>query len=154
LLTLVLRSISSRLQCSKYLEFALRASSRDLVPELASECVSRWSRDHPLFAKYPVLLVRRLFNEVALSPYSPFIEHLTDFLLALSVPSMLGAQPVADLYSYMLRHLVRHLTSYDLRTFHNRGANYPDALALDTFLRAFISIVDRAPDAFDGTDLP
>jgi hypothetical protein len=41
----------------------------------------------------------------------------------------------------MLRHLVRHLTAFDLRTFHNRGANYPDALLLDALLKSYLKLI-------------
>jgi len=34
--------------------------------------------------------------------------------------------------------LHRHLTAYDLVTFHHRGANYPDALLLDAVLKSHI----------------
>jgi len=36
-----------------------------------------------------------------------------------------------------LRKIGRHLTAYDLVTFHHRGANYPDALLLDAVFSAF-----------------
>src|SRR5262249_27119318 len=47
-----------------------------------------------------------------------------------------------------LRQLGRHLTAYDLETFHHRGANYPDALVLDAALKAYLELVDCAPDEF------
>ena len=41
----------------------------------------------------------------------------------------------ADFLANLLRRLCRHLTAFDLVTFHHRGANYPDALLLDDALK-------------------
>ena len=58
---------------------------------------------------------------------------------------------VADTMSYMLRHLCRHLTAFDLKLFHNFGANYPDALFLDGLLKAYLRLVDSHPLLWIGT---
>src|SRR5262249_39737043 len=50
--------------------------------------------------------------------------------------------------SYFLRQTARHLTAYDLVTFHHRGANYPDALLLDTVLRAYLKRIEHSPALF------
>jgi hypothetical protein len=139
---------------AKLLEFVLRSVTKQEIAEVASLCFKKWSAHDEFNATFPEHICREIFNCVSLSPYTSFVENWTEFLTEVSATERLGPQRGADIFSYMLRHLVRHLTSYDLRTFHNRGANYPDALALDTFLRAFISVVDRCPEAFDGTDLP
>jgi hypothetical protein len=39
--------------------------------------------------------------------------------------------------------LARHLTAYDLITFHHRGANYPDLLLLDAALKAYVRLAER-----------
>jgi len=49
-----------------------------------------------------------------------------------------------------LRQLGRHLTAYDLVTFHHRGANYPDALLLDAALKNYLSLSERQPDLLMG----
>ncbi len=82
-------------------------------------------------------LMRMLFNHLALSPWTEFIPRLTRLLLRRP------DHEAASLLSYFLRHLVRHLTAYDLKTFHNRGANYPDALAIDLWLRELVGLLDR-----------
>jgi hypothetical protein len=64
---------------------------------------------------------------------------------ALADSERCGPGPVLDCLSFMLRHLVRHLTAFDLDRFHNRGANYPDALALDAWLKAFLAIAEQHP---------
>src|SRR5207249_2747834 len=40
------------------------------------------------------------------------------------------------------------LTAYDLINFHHRGANYPDALLLDTVLRAYLAQIEERPELF------
>jgi hypothetical protein len=60
----------------------------------------------------------------------------------------LSAAEVADLLGHLLRQTGRHLTAYDLVTFHHGGANYPDALLLDALLRAYLEAVDRDPPLF------
>lgn len=82
-------------------------------------------------------LMRTLFNHLALSPWTEFIPRLTRLVLRRP------PHEAATLLGYFLRHLVRHLTAYDLRIFHNRGANYPDALALDLWLRALIALLEQ-----------
>ena len=97
-------------------------------------------------------LFRELFNHVALSPYTDFCDRLLDALLALATPSEpVAVTAVADTMSYMLRHLCRHLTAFDLKLFHNFGANYPDALFLDGLLKAYLRLVDSHPLLWIGT---
>jgi hypothetical protein len=55
---------------------------------------------------------------------------------------------VVDFLGHLLRQLGRHLTAYDLVTFHHRGANYPDALLLDAVLKEYLAWADRRPDLF------
>jgi hypothetical protein len=87
-------------------------------------------------------LFRELFNQVALSPHTQFTAHLTLVLTAIAErPGYVDA--VLDTYSYMLRHLCRHLTAFDLRVFHNFGANYPDALFLDQLLKAYLALLSQ-----------
>jgi hypothetical protein len=115
-------------QCPQYalrrLEFALRSGD-----EAAAEAFL----NRPDFDD----LMRMLFNHLALSPWTEFIPRLTRLVLRRP------ACEAASLLGYFLRHLVRHLTAYDLRIFHNRGANYPDALALDLWLRELVGLLDR-----------
>jgi hypothetical protein len=55
-----------------------------------------------------------------------------------------------EFLNHLLLQLCRHLTAYDLVTFHHRGANYPDALLLDAALKAYLRIVDQHPQLFQG----
>jgi hypothetical protein len=139
-------------ELAKALELALRASTADAAPRLAAVLLDavggpdRAARVHSLLVA--------LFNGVALTPYTRFADNLIALLRHLAEAALLGPARVADIISYMLRHLVRHLTAFDLRTFHNRGANYPDALLLDGLLKLYLELVEQCPSAFHdgGTD--
>jgi hypothetical protein len=56
-----------------------------------------------------------------------------------------------DFCAHLLNKLHRHLTAYDLVTFHHRGANYPDALLLDAVLRAYLGLTEFA-EQFHGDE--
>jgi hypothetical protein len=49
----------------------------------------------------------------------------------------------------LLLQLCRHMTAYDLVTFHHRGANYPDALLLNAALRRFVCFITSFPFLYD-----
>src|SRR5262249_23679795 len=57
---------------------------------------------------------------------------------------------VVDFLGRLLRQVSRHLTAYDLVTFHHHGANYPDALLLDALLKAYLDLARRQPQLFSG----
>src|SRR5207248_2080236 len=58
----------------------------------------------------------------------------------------LAVEDFVDFLAWLQRQLGRHLTAYDLVTFHHRGANYPDALLLDAVLKETCHLVERRPD--------
>jgi hypothetical protein len=66
--------------------------------------------------------------------------------MELAAPERLGTAAVGDILSFMLRHLCRHLTAFDLTQFHNFGANYPDALFLDALLKAYLRSIESNTD--------
>lgn len=84
-------------------------------------------------------ILRAMFNLLVLSPYTCLVDNLVALLLHIDRPAAIGA------IGYMLRHLARHLNAFDLVRFHNRGANFPDALMLDALLRAFVPMLDDRP---------
>jgi hypothetical protein len=133
------------LAAAKALETALRAVGAQDVVRLAGRCWQRLGdgRGEPLIA-----VVRTMFGHLALSPYTPFFDRFTAWLMCLADGDLLRPAGVIDLVGYMLRHLVRHLTAFDLVTFHNRGTNYPDALALDALLKALLVLIDRHEELF------
>jgi hypothetical protein len=83
--------------------------------------------------------LRSLFNLLTLSPHTRLIDNLVALLRRLPV------ETGRDAAAYMIRHLVRHLNAFDLERFHNRGANYPDALLLDALVQLFIERLDDTP---------
>jgi hypothetical protein len=93
-------------------------------------------------------LLRTLFNEVALSPYTGFVDNALAFVRACMAAGYLAAKSAVDFLGYLLRQTVRHLTAYDLITFHHRGANYPDALLLDAVLKNYLNLIESNPDFF------
>jgi hypothetical protein len=78
-----------------------------------------------------------MFNDVSLSPWTELTRKVRAFLFALRRASVVTTEEVLDFVAGLLRRIARHLTAYDLVTFHHRGANYPDALLLYEMLEEF-----------------
>jgi hypothetical protein len=76
-----------------------------------------------------------VFNGVSLSPYTRFVDNV-QICLGVGAP----ASEILAVYTRLLNQLNRHLTAYDLVTFHHRGANYPDALLLDALLKTYVGM--------------
>ena len=95
-------------------------------------------------------LVRGLFNEVSLSPYGYLVNNALLFAWDLQHEALQWAA-VVDLLAHLLRLNGRHLSAYDLVTFHHRGANYPDALLLDEVLKDFLRRIFHSPQLFLDT---
>jgi hypothetical protein len=97
-------------------------------------------------------LLRALFNEVSLSPYTDLVEKTLAWLRALERGGHWTIAQAVDFLGWLLRQIGRHLTAYDLVTFHHRGANYPDALLLDAVLKEYLALAGWFPDPFRGDD--
>jgi hypothetical protein len=117
------------------------------MTEATGAFVARWSELDRSSGDLPALL-RTLFNEVSLSPYTDLVEKTLTFLHALEDGGHFQTDQVVDFLSYLLRHIGRHLTAYDLIVFHHRGANYPDALLLDAVLKEYLACIERRPLLF------
>src|SRR5262249_54365310 len=91
-------------------------------------------------------LLRSVFNDVSLSPWTDFAEKAVGFLSLLVEGGQIAVTEQVDVLGSLLRQLGRHLTAYDLITFHYRGANYPDALLLDLLLKEYLRLVERHPE--------
>lgn len=114
--------------------------------------VHHWSQCQRTSADLSALL-RTLFNQVSLSPYTDLVTKALAFLRALEESGIFRTEQVADFLSFLLRHISRHLTGFDLVLFHHQGANYPDALLLDAVLKESLALLDRGPDLFlDAAD--
>jgi hypothetical protein len=137
---------------TKWFELVLRSIGRAEVPNTAAELIARW-RDLGHSTDDLQNLLRSVFNDVALSPWTDFAERMLQFVEALQVLGALTISDRIDFLSYVLRNLGRHLTAYDLVTFHHRGANYPDGLLLDAVLRELLRLANENPSLFvSGTD--
>src|SRR5207248_9009402 len=86
------------------------------------------------------------FNAVALSPHTDFADQALTWLRGLTDRGVFTAAERVDFLAHLLRQLGRHLSAYDLITFHHRGSNYPDALLLDAVWREFVRAVERRPE--------
>lgn len=154
----------SQLERAKLLETVLRTiasptaqandeapASRHTMLSVATEFLAVWQGGGLTVADLFGVL-RTLFNQMALSPYTGFADRLLQFIDELLQMRFVSAGESLDLFGYFLRHLARHLTAFDLVTFHNRGANFPDALFLDGLLRAYLALAEQAPESVD--DMP
>lgn len=136
----------------KLLELLLRIPSAE-PSVLAAELTAAWRAKH--WTKRDVLpLFRRLFHEVALSPYTAFAAQTLAVLGQCVQGGFLTSADLADFLGFLLRQLVRHLTAYDLVNFHHRGANYPDALLLDLALNQLLQLAANEQALFAGCAAP
>jgi hypothetical protein len=96
-------------------------------------------------------LLQVLFNEASLSPYTDLVDKALHLIWLLETRGHIAPNQIADFLGSLLCQLGRHLTAYDLVTFHHRGANYPDALLLDAALKAFLELAERLPNLFESS---
>jgi hypothetical protein len=135
----------------KVLEALLRTVPAEDLRAATNLFVERWQWVGHGQEMLPGLL-RALFNEVSLSPWTDFTAKALRFVECLVERGNLTVAQQADFLGYLLRQLARHLTAYDLVTFHHRGANYPDALLLDEVLKAYLHLIEREPELFATAD--
>lgn len=131
----------------KLLETVLRATSQKQLSNIAKIFVGFWKDiGHSITDLSPLL--RELFDEVSLSPYTDFVKKTLEFVGLLEGQGTLTTSERIDFLSWLLRRINRHLTAFDLRTFHHRGANYPDALLLDAILKVYLQAIEDHPALF------
>jgi hypothetical protein len=147
LVTAALQPDLSWLETAKLLETLLRAAPLEDLQRATRLFAERWREVEHGHLEIPALL-RTLFNEVSLSPGTGLPERVLVFLSYLEEGRFLDSAAVVDFLSYLLRQIGRHLTAYDLVTFHHRGANYPDALLLDVVLKDYFGRLERRPTLF------
>jgi hypothetical protein len=151
LLTGALTSQRSLPETARLLEFVLRSAPASELEAAACRFAERWASLGHSPREIPRLL-RAVFNEVALSPWTDFAGNALTFLQLLVRQGTLTAEEEIDFLGYLLRQLCRHLTAYDLVIFHHRGANYPDALLLDIALKRYLALVAERPECFSSGD--
>jgi hypothetical protein len=93
-------------------------------------------------------LFTHLFDGVSLSPWTDLTDKLLAFVREVYSAELMSEYDVVRSLGYILRQIGRHLTAYDLVTFHHRGANYPDALLLDAVLKEYLGWAERFPHCF------
>jgi hypothetical protein len=140
----------SRREEARLLETFLHAAPFAELADASEVFLRRWSALGRTTADLTTLL-RMLFNEVSLSPWTDLVEKTLAFLRVLDQRGLLPADQVIDFLSYLLRHIGRHLTAYDLVVFHHRGANYPDALMLDAVLKEYLALIESRFELFAET---
>jgi hypothetical protein len=137
----------NRLEQARLMETFLRAVPETEWAVADEEFVRCWSelgrRPEELLA-----LLREMFNGVSLSPYTDLVDRTRALLRLLERQGFFTSAQVVDFLGHLLRQVGRHLTAYDLVTFHHRGANYPDALLLDAVLKDYLDYCERQPDLF------
>jgi hypothetical protein len=153
---LIERALSNEISAAeqpRLVEAVLRSIQPEDVPAVAGLLAARWQQ-LGRGAEDFLALCRRMFDEVALSPYTGFVDCTLNLLQCLTELRFLSVDQEIDFLGYLLRHVARHLTAYDLITFHHQGANYPDALLLDAVLKRLLERMEQSPALFldDATD--
>ncbi|MBI3823586.1 MAG: hypothetical protein HY289_13030 [Planctomycetes bacterium] len=115
----------ARAERAKLLEFVLRRGTWAAL--FFSTAIGSQSMSLPLW--------RAMFNSVSLSPFTQFVDNAL-FMINIGAPQH---EDAIDFHGDLLCKLCRHLTAFDLVTFHHRGANYPDGLLLDTAIKRYMN---------------
>lgn len=146
LLAVVLGSEMALVYQTTALEIAVRASSAAELVALADVILEKLAGpDRQARIRQ---LCSAVFNGVALSPYTAFVDRWIALLGLLGESERFGRPAVVDIATRMLLNLCRHLTAFDLNLFHNSGANYPDALLLDALLKTLAEWMRASPELF------
>jgi hypothetical protein len=141
----------SSLEKAKAIELLIRSSPPESVPACA-EAAAQMRAAQPTGVSVLISVMRLMIDEISLTPYTDFVAKFLLFLDELSKHYLLSTADIVDLESYILRQVVRHLTAYDLVTYHHRGANYPDALMLDAVLKNYLERMEESPQLFATSD--
>jgi hypothetical protein len=143
----MLHPAATRRERARLLEVFLRATPAAETLSAASTWAGEWSA-HSGTPRELAGLLRTVFNEVSLSPWTDFVDKALVFVRGLEQQGFFDPATAFDFLSHLLRQSTRHLTAYDLVTFHHRGANYPDALLLDAVLKEYLRAVEQTPTLF------
>ncbi|MCS7046215.1 MAG: hypothetical protein NZO58_07655 [Gemmataceae bacterium] len=136
-------------ESAKLLELILRAARPAELPDTSQRIVSRWR----VLGRSPAelrQLLQVVFNDVSLSPWTNFVPNCLALLRGLVAHGVWTTADEIDFLAWLLQKLCRHLTAYDLVTFHHRGANYPDALLLDAALKRYLQLLGAEPGSEEG----
>ena len=92
------------LERAKLLELILRTIHADELGELVERFLEQW-RSLGLTEVDLTAMLKTLFNHLALTPYTQFVDRLIDLLRELAQPERLRVEEIIDLLSFMLRYL-------------------------------------------------
>ena len=125
-------------QQARCFDFLLRSTQPELLMKLELG---------PIFTISAWSMWQCLFNQLALNHSRLFLKNL-----ALILSNRVATELRERILPYYLRHLVRHLSAYDLKRFHGQGSNYPDALFMDKLLRitAQTALITRSTGPSDA----
>jgi hypothetical protein len=137
----------AKLEKVKLLEILVRSTPPNALAAAGADFV-RGCRQSAEGIGLAEVLLRALFNEAALTPYTDFVPKAVDFIAHVFDGGGLTMEGHADCLGFIIRQLCRHLTAYDLVTFHHRGANYPDLLLLNELLKAYLLLLEGQPASF------
>jgi hypothetical protein len=127
----------------KHLELLLRAVPADEVDVLAGHYSAK-------SAQSVMVLLMAVYNGVTLSPYTDFVAKSLAFVGHLADRALISDGEWVDFLGHLIRQIGRHLSAYDLVTFHHRGANYPDALLLEEVLADLLPLAAQQPGLLAG----
>lgn len=133
-------------ESSKIVEFLFRRLAPSEMPAVVDRLLAVRPADGN--ARDLIHLWQRMFNDVSLSPYTTFVDNALLAFDLLAPREAIGEMERIDFLRSLLCQLGRHLTAYDLVTFHHRGANYPDALLLDAILKRYLDALRQNPAPF------
>jgi hypothetical protein len=147
---LLTKGLSSQLafrEKVKLLETWLHTVALEGLPREVASFVACWLRIGYTERDIPELL-QGVFQEISLSPHTDLVPKVLAFVRCLEKQGFLRSDETADFLTSLLRLTCRHLTAYDLVTFHHFGANYPDALLLDSVLKEVFAHVADHPELY------
>jgi hypothetical protein len=133
----------------RWLESVLRAIPRPNMQSGLTALRRQWL-ERGRNGRQLLRLCLSMFNDVSLSPYHDLGDRIVRLLDSLAGVETIAVADQLDFLASLLIQLGRHLTAYDLVTFHHRGANYPDALLLDTLLKSYLGLIERFPELLTG----
>ena len=99
------------LEKAKLLETLLRATPWDRLTEAGEMWMTQW-RNLRHTDEEVLALLRTLFNEVALSPYTDLVDKALAFVGEMEAKQRITAEAAIDFLGHLLRQLGRHL-AYD-----------------------------------------
>jgi hypothetical protein len=138
---------------SRRLELFLRSADAEKI-KAGVEMLSRQFAQIEKGERELLRLLRSVFNQTSLTPYTNFVDNSLSFARNLLASGALGLESFASFLFGLMRQTVYHLTAYDLENFHHLGANYPDALMLEKLLNEAFELDRNHPEVLRDESQP